>query len=262
LSALCVLFLAAAPSRADNIVTTTWATASGATITNSGTAYSVDDSVVLSIDYTLDTITISPLNLENDLTRDVQLLSHIDLTLVNLSAGTTASVSSSSYSAINFSSSSTSVDTPTPGNVWQAVLGTGGALSFCTNCNGSGNSQLIIGAPNPASGNSELYNSSGANNGFYNRSPAILGDGAAYSSGPLAGINSSPVWVLSVPEINHNVLVAPTAVAFGFGTAGGFTTAGHLQVAPTPEPGTVTALIGGGSLLLAMGWRRRHSRRN
>jgi len=260
MAALYVLFLGGAPSRADVIANTYWATASGAQIVNGGVGYDINDSVELSIDYTNDTITIAPLNLENNLTRDVQLLSHLDLTFSNLQSGTMASVTSSSFDAINFSSSATSAHTPTPANVWQALLTAGGALTFCTNCNGAGNAELIVGAPTPGSGNSELYNSPGANSGLYNRSPVILGDGATYASGPLAGLNSNPVWVLTVPEINHNVLVAPTAVAFGFGTAGGFTSAGQQQAPPAPEPSTVSGLIGGGALLLAMGWRRRHRR--
>jgi hypothetical protein len=64
--------------------------------------------------------------------------------------------------------------------------------------------------------------------------------------------------VISVPEIDHNTTVTPTAVTFGFGTAAGLTAGGQDPSSSTPEPATVTELIAGGALLLAVGWKRRN----
>jgi hypothetical protein len=246
-----ILSLAVPSAKADDVVTTMWVTASGATVTGSP----VDDLVTLAIDYTTDEITITPLNLETDLTRDFQMISHIDMTLSGLISGTTSSVVSSSFNMINVSKTATSSDnSPTPANVWRALLTAGGSLSFCTNCNGGGNQELIIGGPktDPA----DLYPD--GNSGLYAKSPLILGSGGSYT-GVLAGLDSNPSWVISVPEIDHNTAVAPTAVTFGFGTAGGLTAGGQEQQPPsTPEPATVTELIAGGALLLAVGWKRRN----
>ena len=92
LSVLPMLMLTPTPSRADNVVSTTWITAPGAIFNSTP----VDEFVEMALDYSNDTTTVTPSDLGNDLLREFQMISRVDTTPVNLQTGTSASVTKGS----------------------------------------------------------------------------------------------------------------------------------------------------------------------
>lgn len=228
-----VLFLiSAAPARSSSVIFTT---SPGALVTGSP----VDAEADFILDSVNHTITITLLNHEVNPQRDFQALSSIQVTISNLSGGLTPGVNSSSFSGIDVSSGSAPVSHPGLTNVWTAAQSTATNLIFCTNCPGGGNTDLLIGAPDPVTG---TYH--GGNTGLYNKTPFLLATGGTYTTGPFVGLISKPTWVLSVPQLTASSTI--TAVTFGFGTAwGSNTSVAQQQTSAAPEPGGVSLALGG-----------------
>ena len=204
------------------------------------------------------TLTIELLNLQTNPKDVSQLISGIEFTMSNLSAGTVANATpSATESAITINGDGVPTSTPeTSGWVDQSI----GANTFtlCTVCGSgvgghpAGPSQLIIGGPNSSTGSLEKYtnaNGSIAHNGPHN--PFILGSGDTYASGPLAGLDSSPEWVLNLPLLTPTSTV--TQVKFFFGTTYGdhviTETVSTQTSSATPEPGPLVLMISGLGLI-------------
>jgi hypothetical protein len=242
--------------------TYTFATAPGAQTFGAGTTgFNVDISGTFDVNLLTHQITISLLNLEDNPARDFQLLGSASITLTNLDHTVVTAPSlvagSASFEAIDVTPA---ISIPSqPANAW-LPQGSGAAgaytegpniLSFCADCPTNGGSkQLLIGGPNPSTGNYDnpALNSSITGPGHQ---PWILASGVPYSSGPLAGLtaaDTSPTWVINVPQLTANSTI--TGVTFGFGTAWGQDTAlGVLQSGQDPPP-TGAPEPGAGLLML------------
>ncbi len=255
--ALTIMFVAAQSAEA---ATYSFATVAGAT----AGGQPVNVNVTLSLNPVNDTLTVQILNLETEpnFVVDFQMVSSLQITMTNLNTATTApSVTSYSFSGITIDKTTKAAApaSPQPSNSWAFPtagaysLGSG-ILTFCANCPNGGNKDLVVGGPD-ASGNYPDVNASVAGAAHQ---PYLLGSGLTYTTGALAGLNSTPTWVLSVPQITTNTAI--TAVTIGFGTAWGTdaTTAGQTTFAPEVAPAALV-LLGLGGIGLAQ-WRRR--RRN
>jgi hypothetical protein len=229
--------------------------------------FGVNDWISITLDPNDGKITVQIQNLEQNPARDFQLISSVQIFMSGLDASnlTTPSVFSSSFSAVQVEGANPTAVTPTPSNAWGFATATGvnwggaysvgnginggkGDLTFCTNCPSGGNKQLIISGPDT----NNQYDNPSLNNSITTaaHNPYILGSGATYTTGPFAGLNSSPSWVLTVPQLTASTVV--TDVVFGYGTAWG-----TYEYDFNPEPGT-TILIGSG--LAAMCWVARRRR--
>jgi hypothetical protein len=122
----------------------------------------------------------------------------------------------------------------------------------------AGPSKLILGGPDPATGLSDTY--SNANGSMLNsaHNPFILGSGDTYSAGSaLAAAQSTPTWVLSVPNITAATTV--TSVTFHFATSYSTTTNYETDTfGYTPEPESNILMITGLGLILVAGATRRY----
>ena len=234
--------------------------ATGPSTTNGGSSVNAEASFTFNV--SSQTITVELLNSEINPGAVSQLISGVEFDLTNLSTGT---LSSTINSATENSFDVGSDGAPTvdqQSSTWVVNKIGASSLTLCEICKtggGGGPAELIIGGPDPTTGNSQLYtNAAGsiAGNGPHN--PFILGSGATYSVGTLKGLNAMPTWVLKVPLITSTTTISQVRFFFG-------TTYGQDEVTDnigiTPEPGPIV-LIGGGLLLVAGGRFSRRSRKN
>ncbi len=233
-----------------------FATAPGATVSG----FPVDITVTFIVDPVAQTITIQPENLQADIIRDIQALSSMQITLSNLNTSTTApSVISSSYSAFNIDRNGVETST-TATNHWgfptggAYSVGTGSTLTFCTNCPTGGNIELLIGAPGGANGTYSDANGS-VTNGAHNPWILACATVTGCNSGNLSGLNSTPQWILSVPQLTSTSAI--TAVTFGYGTGWGTWTSTSVNDTPTPEPGSLALMLAGAAVIGFARYRRR-----
>ena len=244
---LALLMIFPRPARSNTIFV--FDTAPGATVGGQH----VNIHAIFTLDPINHLITLDIINLQKDIARDFQALSSVQIAMDTLNGSPTApTVQSSSFSEIDVTSTSNppTVTSPKVANAWRFPtagaysVGSSTTLTFCTNCPTQGNGELIIGGPNPSNG---LYDA--GNPSLYNtpHQPYILGSGDTYSSGPFTGLDSSPEWILNVPQLSANTTI--TGVTFGFGTAWGTNTTLGQNDTPTPEPGAASLVFTGGLLI-------------
>jgi len=222
------------------------------------------------------TIIISLLNKQLDPKGITSAISGVEIDFANLSGAATASLSSTTAStftinangsitgAANVTSTAWLVETNAsdPGAGYSA--NTVALCVVCKNVNGtSPPTQLVIGGP--ATNKPAPYGYDDGNNSITsNHSPYILGSGDTflYPTGtPLAGMNTTPTWVINLPQFQATTRI--TAVRFYFGSAYIVSTQeADATIVVTPEPGPIAMVIGGIVLVAAGRWRRRtsHSR--
>ncbi|HTS30041.1 MAG TPA: PEP-CTERM sorting domain-containing protein [Bryobacteraceae bacterium] len=228
-------------------------TAPGATTSNGSTSYPVDIEAILNVNTVSQTIVIQLLNLESNPTDALQELGSIQISFSGLNSSTTApSVTASSFTAVNITSnlSQPTVVTPTPATAWHSAQTPSSTATeiFCANCPTGGNKQLLIGGPSTFLGFPLPYLNADSSITASADQPEVIASGQTYTSGNLAGVNTSPQWTLFVPELGSNTRI--TAVTFGFGTnwgASGSTVAGQLVA--IPEPGSASLILMGGCMI-------------
>jgi hypothetical protein len=206
------------------------------------------------IDDIADTITISMVNLQNNPISVGQLISGISFTLSHLATTSpTATIVTERATEIKIDRMGriTEVEAKTDTD-WKVLPVATNAYDLCQICDGSGSpDNLLIGGP-AASGRYTSANGSIAGNGPHN--PFILASGSTYTSGPLAGANSTPFWTIHVSGVQATTYVS--SVTFRFGTGYGSLTAPGEDMTATPEPGT-WAMMGGACLALFALWRKK-----
>ncbi len=243
----------------------------------------IDVSATLTLDSANQTITVSLLNLlahdSIDISGIIQAIGAFDFTLSNPGSGVTSgfqavTAAESGGTYLNISTSGTTIQTSpgswgagkmavaaaggTTGNLFPAVVAN--TYRLCVICgtnsgitsSGSPKGMLISG-PN----SSGAYPGSGGslNNAH---SPFLLASGDTYTSGTLAGKNSSPSWVLSLPANTLTSLTTVSSATFYFGSLPyeyQFTD----NIPDTPEPASVLLMVSGLGLVAWFG--RKHQAR-
>jgi hypothetical protein len=217
---------------------------------------------------------ITLLNKQLDPKGITSAISGVEIDFNNLSAAATATIASTTVSTftINSDGSITGLSTQNS-SAWLAETnasdaGAGYASNtialcvVCKNVNGtSPPTQLVIGGP--AANKPLPYGYSDGNNSITNNhSPYILGSGStfAYASGtPLAGADTTPTWVLNVPQLQVNTTIAK--VRFYFGSAYLVPTQeADATIETAPEPDSVIMILSGLFLIAVSVWRRRKVR--
>ena len=219
-------------------------------------------------------LTVTLLNLQLDPKGIASAISGVEIDFANLSAAATATIASSTASTFNIAAdgsisglsnsptlhwlAETNAAAPTAGYATNTVA----LCIVCKNVNGtSPPTELIIGGP--ATNKPAPYGYDDGNNSITNNhSPYILGSSSTFNYGagtPLAGANTTPTWVLNIPQIQSATTI--TAVRFYFGSA--YIVPGQewdATIEITPEPGPMTMMLGGLALIGVGAWRRRRAK--
>jgi len=217
----------------------------GPTHSTSGAA--VNAAAEFIFDASAHTVTVELLNLQLNPTGVSQALSGVQFDLTNLSGYAAPTISSTSASTFDVAANGyASADSETPH--WVAEPVSGSTVTLCEICATHGHpDQLILGGPDAAMGSKDKYTAArGSIAGNPAHNSFLLGSGATYSEGVLAGLHSTPTWVLSLPQITVSTTLSQ--VRFYFGTTFG-TNEVVDSLAMTPEP-TPIVLIGGGVMLI------------
>jgi hypothetical protein len=269
---LLLLVLSALFSELSSAYTIKFAT--GPITIGAGSADNAEADITANFGGTGTAITISLLNLQLDPKGIASAISGVEIDFANLSGAATASLTSTTAStftinadgsitgAANVSSTAwmvqTNISDPTGGYLTNTVA----LCVVCKNVNGtSPPTELVVGGP--ATGQPAPYGYDNGNNSITNNhSPYILGSGStfSYATGtPLAGMNSTPTWVINLPQFQATTRI--TAVRFYFGSA--YITPAQeadATIVVTPEPGPISMVVGGLLMIVAGAWRRRQSR--
>jgi hypothetical protein len=219
-------------------------------------------------------IIISLLNKQLDPKGITSAIAGVEIDFANLSGAATASLVSTTAStftinpdgsisgAANVSSTAWLVETNASDPGAGYTSNTVALCVVCKNVNGtSPPTELVIGGP--ATNKPAPYGYDDGNNSITNsHSPYILGSGNTftYNTGtPLAGMNTTPTWVINVPQFQATTRI--TAVRFYFGSAYIVPTQeADATIVVTPEPGPIAMVVGGLLLIAAGRWRRRSPR--
>jgi hypothetical protein len=241
----------AVPLRANTILFATGPISLAGKPVNATASFSINDIA--------DTITISMVNLQNNPMAAGQLISGISFTLSHLATTSpTATIVTERATEIEIDRMGriTEVEARTDTD-WKVLPVATNRYDLCQVCNGSGHpDNLLIGGP-ASNGVYTSANGSIAGNGPHN--PFILASGSLYTTGPLAGADSTPFWTIHLNGVEPATYVS--SVTFRFGTSYGALTAAGEEVTATPEPGTI-ALMGGASLALFALWRKKRNADN
>jgi hypothetical protein len=223
--------------------------ATGPTTTTGGAQ--VNAEAFITFNASAHTVTIQLLDLEVNPTDVSQLISGFEFDLTNLSGSVTPGINSATVGTFDVAANGfASADPQSSTWITQSLSGT--SVSLCEICRlggGSGPQDLIIGGPDPAQGDSDQYtnaNGSIAGNGPHN--PFILGSGANYSAGVLKTVNSTPTWVLSIPQITSTTSISQVRFFFGTTYSTNFDVPDSSIITPEPDP---IVLIAGGLALIA-----------
>lgn len=211
-------------------------------LTGSSTGW-VNATASFELDYVADTVQISIVNLQDNPIAVGQLISGISFTLSHFT--------NTSPNATMVTERATEIEIDRMGRVseveakmdtdWKILPVATAQFDLCAICNASGDpNQLLIGGP-ASNGKYTNANGSIAGNGSHN--PFLLASGDTYTTGALAGMNSTPQWTISMAGIQTTTSVA--AVAFRFGTAYGALTAPGFEQSEVPEPGTILMMAAG-----------------
>lgn len=198
-------------------------------------------------------LTVSLLNFQANPVDLTSLLSGVEFDFANLGSGTlTASIASTAQDAITLNHSGSPSYTPTA-STWIAPTLANSTLGLCQICKTGnapgGKQELIIGSPD----SSGVYSGAGNNLVKPKYNPFILGSGETYAStSPLFGLNSTPTWVLNVPQITETTTI--TSVRFFFGpsyNAVNQEADATTTTIITPEPEPIFPALGGLLLIVA-----------
>ena len=219
-------------------------------------------------------VTITLINKQLDPKGIASAISGIEIDFANLSGNATASITSTGVTTftINTDGSVTGAQNVTS-NAWlaetfisdpTATFGSS-TVALCVVCSGGINgtsppTQLVVGGP--ATNKPSPYGYADGNNSITNNhSPYILGSGSTFAYGagtPLAGADTTPSWVLSIPQLQANTTIK--AVRFYFGSAYVVPAQeADATIEIAPEPGAVAMVIGGLVLIAAGTWKRKRS---
>ena len=145
-------------------------------------------------------------------------------------------------------------------NSWAAHPLGGTTIGLCAVCASGGSTELIIGGPD-GNGRYSAGDSKIQTNGP--KIPFIIGSGATYTSGKLAGLDTSPSWTLKFSGITNSQKAAISNVTFGFGLDSGkgygtdFYTMANYTEYDVPEPeSNIMVITGLGLVLLSVAVRR------
>ena len=220
--------------------------------------YAENASATFDINNTTHTITVHLLNLQFDPLDVHQAIGSVRFT-INGAGAPVPSMETASGTVLDINNGGVikNVAAMTT-NVWQATAlpqGNGKQIALCAVCASGGTTGLIVGGP-AASGkydaaDTTLKGSTGM--------PWIIGSGASYASGALAGVDASPAWVITVGTTNlSNVVI--TNVIFGFGEDANYGWNSITVPQETPEPDSAI-LFGTGLALMALAAGARRLRR-
>lgn len=219
-------------------------------------------------------LTVTLMNLLLDPNGITSAISGVEIDFNNLSGAATASISSAAATTFDISSTGaisnvTNVTTThwlAETNVSDSTAGySSSTVALCVTCrNLTGASppdELVIGGP--ATNNPSPYGYGGANNSITNQhSPYILGSSSTfnYAAGtPFATADTTPTWVLNIPQLQANTTIAK--VRFYFGSAYSVPSQeADATIEIAPEPGPVVMMLGGLLLIAAGAWKRRAGR--
>ena len=238
---------------------TTWAnTVVFATGAQMLSGYTENASATFDINNTTHTITVHLLNLQFDPLDVHQAIGSVRFT-INGAGAPAPSIETASGTVFDINSGGVikNVAAMTT-NVWQTAAllqGSGEQIALCAVCASGGTTGLIVGGP-AASGK---YDAADATLKGPTGTPWIIGSGASYAGGALAGVDASPAWVINVGATNLSNLVI-TNVIFGFGEDANYGWNSITVPQETPEPDSAI-LIGTGLALMALAARARRLRR-
>jgi hypothetical protein len=248
-----VVLIGLAPAvRANTVVFATGTQLLGGYTENARAAFDIDN--------TAHTITVYLLNLVADPTNVDQAIGSLRFSIDGAGAPIPSmGLASGAVFDINSGGVIKNVATETT-NVWQttgSAQGSGEQVTLCAVCTSGGTTGLIVGGPAVSgkydSADPTLRGTSGA--------PWIIGSGAAYSSGALAGLDTSPSWVITFPTGTNLSSIVITNVIFGFGESANYGWNDITVPVETPEL-SPTILIGTGLGLLALAVGVRRLRRS
>src|ERR1043166_5357299 len=195
-----VILFATAFSAVSSASTLTFITPPGSTVTPSGSGpVAVAGSATLT--FTGSSLTVQLINLTVNPCCDGQMLSGIEITFAGLTAALGSTISTQPTTNDLVTVTATGAPTMSSGAAnWADNIYSSTLMGLCTVCasNSPGPEHMIIGAPDPATGTSEVYTSS--NNGLRLNShgsnplaPFVYGGGNTYASGPLAGVTGTQI---------------------------------------------------------------------
>jgi len=250
--AVCVALLLAATTtgRANSVVFATGAQMLGGYAENASATFDINNST--------HTITVHLLNLQFDPLDVHQAIGSVRFT-INGAGAPVPSMETASGTVLDINSGGVikNVAAMTT-NVWQTAAllqGSGEQIALCAVCASGGTTGLIVGGP-AASGK---YDAADATLKGPTGTPWIIGSGASYASGALAGVDALPAWVINLGATNlSNVVI--TNVIFGFGEDANYGWNSITVAQETPEPDSAI-LFGTGLALMALAAAARRLRR-
>jgi hypothetical protein len=208
------------------------------------------------IDSTSKTVTLYLLNLEADPAAITSVLGSLRFDISG--AGTSPAPTIANYGFSTFDidkNGNPAADNSAPGNLWKASNIGGDTIAFCATCASGGNKEMLIGGP----GITGTYTGNGSIGPAH--SPFIIASNANYPSGVLAGLDTSPSWVLHFDGISTVTPVTISNLTFGFGTGTNygtdFFTIPDFTESDVPEPKSKLMVVSGlGLVLLSVAARR------
>lgn len=208
------------------------------------------------IDNTAKTVTIYLLNLEADPAAITSVLGSLRFDLSGAGTSPAPTIANYGFSTFDIDKhGNPATDNSAPGDLWKANNIGGNTIAFCATCASGGNKEMIIGGPGIAG----TYTGNGSIGPAH--SPFIIASNATYPSGVLAGLDTSPSWVLHFNGISTATPVTISNLTFGFGTGTNygtdFYTIPDYTESDAPEPeSSVMVVTGLGLVLLSAAARR------
>jgi hypothetical protein len=214
----------------------------------------IDVKAQFDVDNAAKTVSIYLLNLQNNPTSILSVLGSVRFNVIGAGINPDPIITGSSFSTFDIDKRGSPLSHPGAPNAWQADNIGGNTVAFCATCAAGGNTELLIGGPGPDG----IYSGNGSIGPAH--SPYIIGSGATYSSGALAGLDTTPGWTLYFGGISSQQVMISNVI-FGFGTGAGYGTDFYSVPAytemDTPEPETKMMMATGiGLVLLAVAARR------
>ena len=220
--------------------------------------YAENASATFDINNTTHTITLHLLNLQFDPLDVHQAIGSVRFT-INGAGAPVPGIEAASGTVLDINSGGVvkNVAAMTT-NVWQTTAlpqGSGEQIALCAVCASGGTTGLIVGGP-AASGK---YDSADATLKGPTGTPWIIGSGASYAGGALAGVDALPAWIITFGTTNlSNVVISN--VIFGFGEDPNYGWDSITVPQETPEPDSAI-LFGTGITLMALAVAVRRLRR-
>jgi hypothetical protein len=227
----------------------------------------------ITLDTSAQTVAIALINNQLDPKNVISTISGIEIDFANLSSAATAAIASTTATTFTINPNGTiSGVTTSNSNAWLAETdaadpGAGYASNtvalcvVCKNVNGTNPlAQFIIGGPSNRPwpyGYKDGDNTIGKTYDTF-----ILGSGSTYiydAGTVLAGADTTPSWVLNIPQIQVNTTI--TTVRFYFGAAYSPNDGADATIVEAAEPGPFVMVTAGLLLVVVGAWKRRGSLR-